>query len=412
MMSDSKYHPALHWFAVLTAIAALLLIALGGLVTSKGVGMAVPDWPNTYGYNMFFFPVSQWVGGIFYEHTHRLVASAVGLLTSILALWLYGRNSRNLMRWLGLILLFLGILTLVVARHRWTDALVLGFTGLALVGASKVWPTCDPEVCWLRRLGVIAFFAVVTQGILGGLRVTAIKDELGIFHGTLAQLFFALLCAIALFTSRRWQRSVPATPEKPASSPRTRIYFIAATALILMQLIIGATMRHQHAGLAIPDFPTAYGRAWPQTDPSSIERYNQQRLEVMDAKPITGFQVQLQMAHRLTALLILAAVMFCASRAVRRLGWSDLRTRLSLAWLGLILGQVTLGAWTIWSNKAADIATAHVILGTLSLATGIILCILEAHSAVAVGFAGSVVKVTHLNNAVSGSAGSTAATSE
>ena len=87
-MSDSKYHPALHWFAVLTAVAALLLIALGGLVTSKGVGMAVPDWPNTYGYNMFFFPVSQWVGGIFYEHTHRLVASAVGLLTSILALWL------------------------------------------------------------------------------------------------------------------------------------------------------------------------------------------------------------------------------------------------------------------------------------------------------------------------------------
>jgi heme a synthase len=412
MISDSKYHPALHWFAVLTAIAALLLIALGGLVTSKGVGMAVPDWPNTYGYNMFFFPVNQWVGGIFYEHTHRLVASAVGLLTSILALWLYGRSSRSLMRWLGFIFLFLGILTLIAVRHRWTDALVLGLTGLALAGASRVWPTCDPAVRWLRRLGVVAFFSVVTQGILGGLRVTAIKDELGIFHGTLAQLFFCLLCAIALFTSRWWQRSVPVVPEQPASSPRPTIYFIAATALIFLQLVIGATMRHQHAGLAIPDFPAAYGRIWPQTDPAAIERYNQHRLEVMDAKPITAFQVQLQMTHRLTALLILAAVTVCASRAVRKLGWSDLRTRLSLAWMGLILAQITLGAWTIWSNKAADIATAHVILGTLSLATGIILCILAPHNSLAVGFTRSLVKLSGLNNAVSGSTGSTAETSK
>ncbi len=411
-MSDSKYHPALHWFAVLTAIAALLLIALGGLVTSKGVGMAVPDWPNTYGYNMFFFPMSQWVGGIFYEHTHRLVASAVGLLTSILALWLYGRNSRNLMRWLGLILLFLAILTLVVVRDRWTDALVLGVTGVALAGASKVWPACDPAVCWLRRLGVVAFFAVVTQGILGGLRVTAIKDELGIFHGILAQLFFALLCAIALFTSRWRQKSAPGAMDPTVRRTRTEVFFVAATTLIFLQLVIGATMRHQHAGLAIPDFPAAYGRVWPHTDPASIERYNQQRLEVMDAKPITAFQVQLQMAHRLTALLILAAVMVCASRAVRKLGWSDLRTRLSLAWMGLILAQITLGAWTIWSNKAADIATVHVILGTLSLATGIILCILEPHNLLAVCFTGSVVKLSGLNNAVSGSAGSTAETSK
>src|SRR5678815_2332937 len=113
------------------------------MVTSKGVGLAVPDWPTTYGYNMFFFPVSKWVGGIFYEHTHRLVASAVGLLTSILALWLYGRNARKLMRWLGLILFLLAGLTLIAARHRWADAVVLGVTGLALEGASLIWPACD-----------------------------------------------------------------------------------------------------------------------------------------------------------------------------------------------------------------------------------------------------------------------------
>jgi cytochrome c oxidase assembly protein subunit 15 len=411
-MPESKYHSALHWFAVITAIAALILIALGGLVTSKGVGMAVPDWPNTYGYNMFFFPVSQWVGGIFYEHTHRLVASTVGLLTSILALWLHGRNARKPMWWLGLILFFLGVLTLITVPHRWTDALVLGVTGLTLAGASKVWPDCDPAARWLRRLGLAAFLAVVVQGVLGGLRVTAIKDELGIFHGTLAQLFFALLCALALFTSRRWQESRTGDPKQPFRSARPDGFFMAATGLIFLQLVIGATMRHQHAGLAIPDFPGAYGRVWPKTDLAAIEKYNQQRLEVVAVKPITAIQVQLQMAHRLTAVLILVAVTTCAMGAGRKLGWKDPLARLSLTWVGLIFIQVALGAWTIWSNKAADIATAHVIVGTLSLATGIILCILAAYYSGSVGFTGSAVKLSGLNNAVSGRTGSTAETSK
>ena len=79
---------ALHRCALLVALATFILLIAGGLVTSHGVGMAVPDWPNSYGYNLFFFPISQWVGGIFYEHSHRLIASAVGLLTGILTLWL------------------------------------------------------------------------------------------------------------------------------------------------------------------------------------------------------------------------------------------------------------------------------------------------------------------------------------
>ena len=69
-----QYHPWLHRFAVLTAVATLFLICVGGVVTSKGVGLAVPDWPTTYGYNPFTFPISKWVGGVFYEHSHRLVA--------------------------------------------------------------------------------------------------------------------------------------------------------------------------------------------------------------------------------------------------------------------------------------------------------------------------------------------------
>src|SRR5690349_12551144 len=142
----------LHRFAVLTAAATFCLIWVGGLVTSHGAGMAVPDWPTTYGYNMFFFPISKWVGGIFYEHSHRLVASGVGLLTVILAMWLWLREDRR----------------------------------------------------WIRWLGGVALFLVVAQGILGGLRVTHMMDVLGVFHGTLAQLFFVLVSSIALFTSRWW----------------------------------------------------------------------------------------------------------------------------------------------------------------------------------------------------------------
>ena len=117
-MLERRFNPWLYRFAVLTALATLALLGIGGLVTSHGVGMAVPDWPNTYGYNMFLFPPSKWVGGIFYEHSHRLVASGVGLLTTILAVWLWLAEPRR----------------------------------------------------WLRWLGVSAFFAVVLQGVLGGLR--------------------------------------------------------------------------------------------------------------------------------------------------------------------------------------------------------------------------------------------------
>src|SRR5215471_4066415 len=103
-MPAELYYSWRHRFALLTAAATFLLIGVGGLVTSHGAGMAVPDWPNTYGYNMFFFPVSQWVGGIFYEHTHRLLASAVGLLTAILTIWLNGSRARPFLRWTGVVM--------------------------------------------------------------------------------------------------------------------------------------------------------------------------------------------------------------------------------------------------------------------------------------------------------------------
>src|SRR5205809_2024063 len=114
-------------YAALTAAATLLLICVGGLVTSHGAGMAVPDWPNTYGYNMFLFPFSKWIGGIFYEHTHRLVASSVGFLTLILALWLWGRKARLLLRWTSLVVFCLALFPRVAPP----DALVLAVVGIA-----------------------------------------------------------------------------------------------------------------------------------------------------------------------------------------------------------------------------------------------------------------------------------------
>src|SRR6476660_6115790 len=109
-MSSSKEFTArvpapgqgLRRFAFFSALLTLGLLGAGGLVTSHEAGMAVPDWPNTYGYNMFLFPVSKWVGGILYEHSHRLMATCVGLLTSVLALWLWVRETSGKQRWLGI----------------------------------------------------------------------------------------------------------------------------------------------------------------------------------------------------------------------------------------------------------------------------------------------------------------------
>src|SRR5438477_8230413 len=102
-VTDRRYSSSLNRFAWFAAVASLLLICSGGMVTSKGVGLAVPDWPTTFGYNMFLFPVSKWIGGVLFEHTHRLIASTVGFLTIILAIWLWRTEDRHAMRMLGLI---------------------------------------------------------------------------------------------------------------------------------------------------------------------------------------------------------------------------------------------------------------------------------------------------------------------
>jgi len=328
MTRTDRYKAWLHAFAVLLAASTFCLVCVGGLVTSKGAGMAVPDWPTTYGYNMFLFPISQWKGGILFEHSHRLVASLVGLLTVTLAIWLRERESRR----------------------------------------------------WLRRVGYLAVVLVVAQGVLGGLRVTAMKDELGIFHAILAQLFLILVSSIALWTSRWWHARRESEGAANSDGLTTESIELKRTELrtfsrwafslalvILAQLAIGASMRHQHAGLSIPDFPAAYGKVWPATDADSVARYNQLRGEVNALNPITAAQIYLQMAHRGMALIILIAAVALVVMAARRFSGVSVVQWFARALLVLILLQVVLGAVTIWSNKAADIATAHVGVGALSL---------------------------------------------
>jgi cytochrome c oxidase assembly protein subunit 15 len=313
---NNKYNPALFWFAVANAVITFLLIGLGGLVTSHEAGMSVPDWPTSFGYNMFTLPINRWVGLAFFEHTHRLLASGVGLLTTILAIWLWLKEPRK----------------------------------------------------WMHWLGITAFLLVVAQGILGGLRVRWQMDYLGIPHGAIAQAFLVLTAAIALFTSRWWMNS---ESEKQTAVPRgLRSHALYVTILIFVQLIVAATMRHQHAGLAIWDFPLAHGKVWPDTSAGAITDYNAHRPPGLVGNPITAFQVNLQMIHRLVAYVIFLGVVAAAFLARKKLGGRDGLAKFAWFWAGLLTVQLGLGAWTIWSNKAADVTTLHVMTGAAALLTG------------------------------------------
>jgi len=387
-VTQTVFKPWLYRFACLTALATLGLVVMGGLVTSHGVGMAVPDWPTSYGYNMFALPVSMWLtGGVFHEHTHRLWASLVGVLVVALTRWLGGRKAAGPLLVMGAMELLAGWLLLKLGAD-WKGAgyFLLGIGGVVVLGG-LVWFRNEPAAKPLPVLGWTAFGLVQLQGLLGGLRVVLdaqvvadvrLGTAFGIVHGCLGQAFLVLLCVIALLTSRWWceRGRVQATQILTADAAVGRL-FVFVTGLIFFQLMLGATMRHQHAGLSIPDFPLAYGRLWPDTGAAAVAHYNQQRVEITTANAITSFQIWLQMAHRLVALGILAGVAAVAWRA-RAGGTTAHLRRLAGGWFGLILLQVGLGAWTIWSNKAADVATAHVLVGALSLVTGVFGCIISS----------------------------------
>lgn len=287
----------LHRFAVFVAACTLLLLAAGGMVTSTDSGLAVPDWPNTYGHFMFSFPLEGMVGGIFYEHGHRLIASLVGMLTIALAVW-----------------------TWRVDRRR-----------------------------WVRRLAVLALVVVILQGVLGGLTVLfLLPAPISIGHAGLAQLFFCMTVSLALFTSRSWRTPPQALPFDGRLAHLTS----ATTLLIYVQILLGATMRHREAGMAIPDFPFAFGRVIP---------------------PFWSVDIAVHFAHRVGALLVAAAIVAIVWSVRRRHASRGALTRPAYLLLVLVLVQGTLGAYVVLTGLQPIVNTAHLVNGALLLATSLLL---------------------------------------
>jgi cytochrome c oxidase assembly protein subunit 15 len=224
---------------------------------------------------------------------------------------------------------------------------------------------------WVKWLGGIALLAVVIQGVLGGLRVTEHNQLLGLFHGCLGQLYFCLVATIALVTSRFWRRI---EPNQSVLRP-IRFRTVVVTAMVFVQLAIGASMRHAHTGLSIPDFPTAYGKVLPPLDAASIARINDARA-AQAAPPITPGLILLQYVHRVWAVVTVVGIASVGA-AIIRIGLIAAQVRLAAGfWVLLVVVQFGLGAWTIWSNKAADIATSHVFVGALTLMTGALLSVI------------------------------------
>jgi cytochrome c oxidase assembly protein subunit 15 len=216
---------------------------------------------------------------------------------------------------------------------------------------------------------VIAVVGVILQGILGGLRVTMMKDQIGIFHACVAQAFLGLLVFIALVTTKFWRSLETQHFDSQKFSPIEALA-IAITAAIYVQLALGATMRHQHRDLAILDFPTANGAWIPDTSAAALLKINAWR-DARALSDVSAFQIWLQMVHRFVAVIIATGIVAFCARVCREMRDFTALKQLSLLWVVLVFGQITLGAWVIWSNKAADVATAHVALGAVMLSFGV-----------------------------------------
>jgi cytochrome c oxidase assembly protein subunit 15 len=195
------------------------------------------------------------------------------------------------------------------------------------------------------------------------------KDEIGIFHACIAQAFLGLLVVIALATTRFWQ-VMDCRASVSDANPMIARFAVAITIAIYAQLGLGATMRHQHRDLSILDFPTANGAWIPDTSAGALAKINAWR-DARGLSDVTAFQIWLQMAHRFLALVIAIAVIAFSLRVRRDAPGFVALKRLSIWWVALVTCQIALGAWTIWSNKAADIATAHVAVGAIMLSFGV-----------------------------------------
>jgi len=284
------------------------------LVKSTESGLSVPDWPTTYGKFMFAYPLNKMAGGIKYEHTHRMLASIVGLLTLLLTIWLIRIKEMPI---------------------------------------------------WIKRLGIFAFLIVVMQGVLGGLTVKFFLPVwLSTFHGVLAQTFILLVLFIAYALSqerrKRW------TIEEESYDPLILKLSIFLMVMIYLQLIIGNIMRHAQAGLAVPDFPTMGWTMLPNFDQAWLSRINEWRFE-NNLDPVNLGQVFIHLFHRFWAILILIDVLWLNKIAYERCLNRPLILQ-TLYWLNLaVILQITLGISTVLTHKEVYTTTLHVTTGAVVL---------------------------------------------
>ncbi|HVS52720.1 MAG TPA: COX15/CtaA family protein [Opitutaceae bacterium] len=300
-LRTSDYKRPLAIFSAASAAWVFVLVSLGAFTTSIGAGMAFPDWPLSNG----SLNPSGWMENLsmLAEHSHRLTGWTMGLLTIVLAFWLWRTEARG----------------------------------------------------WLRKLGLWALVIVVIQGLLGGTRVLldpihvpgfqmSLGQMLRIPHGILAQIYACVLIAIAVACTRGWiERPLPV-------GDAVRKLGLACCGLLLVQLTVAATMRHNGAGLAILTFPysTADGHWLPAS---------------------WNFGVAIHFTHRVLAA-ILAVALTAFVFVVRRDRASTLAMRAAAsALLSLMVLQILLGAEIIRTFRHADVTTGHVLVGALTLAT-------------------------------------------
>lgn len=295
----------LHRFAFFTTCLTFPLIFVGGLVKSHEAGLSVPDWPTTYGYNMFTFPLHWMVGGIFYEHGHRLYASLVGFCILVLAVWLWRSESRR----------------------------------------------------WVKKLGWYSLLAVCVQGALGGLTVYLLLPTWNsTAHAALAQITFCLTVAISMVTRNDWNDDIVKISDEATEKLR-RATFITVGA-IFFQLILGAVMRHEEAGLAIPTFPLADGKLIPD---------------------LTSVGVALNFAHRIWAMVVGILIWRTGFLALKEAKRFPLFRRPAIAGMILVITQISLGAITIWSAKDPNWTSLHVVGGAAVLASQFMLAVRVRH---------------------------------
>ena len=388
--SQSGYRLSLHLAAMAVAAATFPLIFMGGLVTSHQAGLSVPDWPNSYHYNMFLLPPSIWLGkqagGVFYEHTHRLLGSLAGFASIVLVCLAYGPGrAERVRRGLGW-----GVVACVavagISGVAWLGLrgserfvakmmphLVVGWVSVGLV-LLVAWVCRRPEErAWVRRLAAVILIAVVIQGVLGGLRVVLVNLDLAVIHGCFAQAFFCLTGMMVAMTSRWWLGTArhEGTEARRHEGTLMRVFRVAVVAVVVIygQLVVGAMMRHYQAGLAIPDMPLAYGKLLPPTDAAGLAQINRQRILLNDPRieRVTLGQVWLHFGHRLGAVVVSTILLMLVWTVLRRARAAALVTRPAWLLLVLLATQLTLGWLTVTNRKPADIASYHVASGAMIL---------------------------------------------